>query len=97
MKQNMCVTIDQEIHSWLRSKNEMMSRVVNRILHKRMIEDMQEEHERKNRIESMRPKKMYEGYCPICDTTQTGPHNHCNNRACPDRGYQMLEECKVIE
>ena len=90
MKQNMCVTIDQEIHTWLRSKKEMMSRLVNKI-------DLQEEHERKNRIESMRPKKLFEGYCPVCDTTQTGPMECCNNRACADRGYQMLEDCKELK
>jgi len=42
MKQNMCVTIDEEIHSWLKNKNEMMSRLVNRILWKAMQKEMQE-------------------------------------------------------
>ena len=42
MKQNMCVTIDEEIHIWLRKKPEMMSRLVNRILLKSMIEELNE-------------------------------------------------------
>tara|TARA_R110000824_G_C15007444_1_gene656915 strand:+ start:312 stop:503 length:192 start_codon:yes stop_codon:yes gene_type:complete len=62
-----------------------------------MMEDLQQEHERKNKIESMRPKKMYEGYCPKCDTTQQGAFEWCDNRACPDRGYQMLEDCGPVE
>jgi len=43
MKQNMCVTIDEAIHSWLRSKPEMMSRVVNRLLLDAMIKELHQD------------------------------------------------------
>jgi hypothetical protein len=43
MKQNMCVTIDEAIHSWLRSKPEMMSRVVNKILLNAMIKELHQD------------------------------------------------------
>ena len=43
MKQNMCVTIDEEIHQWLRKKPEMMSRIVNRILMKAMIAELKQD------------------------------------------------------
>ena len=42
MKQNMCVTIDEEIHSWLKSKPKMMSRLVNGILWSAMRKEMQQ-------------------------------------------------------
>jgi len=79
MKQNMCVTIDEEVHIWLRKKPEMMSRLVNGILMRQMMKEMQEKHDRDMNIEKMRPQKRY---CPNCDTYQTGIHDHCDNAKC---------------
>jgi hypothetical protein len=61
MKQNMCVTIDEEIHSWLRSKPKMMSRLVNGILWAAMQKEMQ------NRaIESGEQTTLELYHCPKC-------------------------------
>jgi len=79
MKQNMCVTIDAEVHAWLQKKPEMMSRLVNGILMRQMMKEMQEKHDN---IEKMRPKKRY---CPKCDTYQTGIRDHCDNVKCDMR------------
>jgi len=42
-KQNMCVTIDETIHTWLKTKNEMMSRVVNGYLLDAMIKELHQD------------------------------------------------------
>jgi len=42
-KQNMCVTIDETIHNWLKSKNEMMSRLVNGYLLNAMIKELHQD------------------------------------------------------
>ena len=39
MKQNMCVTIDTEVYSWIKNKPGKISREVNKILLKEMIEE----------------------------------------------------------
>jgi len=41
MKQNMCVTIEEEIYSWVKNKNGYTSRLVNDILWKAMQKEMQ--------------------------------------------------------
>jgi len=82
MKQNMCVTIDDEVHAWLKKKPEMMSRLVNGILMRAMMKEMQEKHDRDMNIEKMRPKKRY---CTFCDTIQTGTRDHCDNAKCDMR------------
>ena len=42
MKQNMCVTIDEEVHSWLKSKHANISRVVNNYLASAMWKEMRQ-------------------------------------------------------
>ena len=66
MTQNMCVTIDEEIHTWLKNKSGMMSRRVNRILRDSMIAEMQEKDERPHKEcvgcrSTFRTERMY---CP---------------------------------
>ena len=63
MKQNMCVTIDEEIHSWLKNKNEMMSRLVNRILWKAMQKEIQE-----RALKSGQQTALPLWYCEQCET-----------------------------
>lgn len=85
MKQNMCVTIDEEIHSWLKRQNKMMSRLVNEILWKAMQKEIQTraiEKGQQTRLELDR-------YCPKCDTTQTSAETFCINRKCPEHGIQI--------
>ena len=75
MKQNMCVTIDHNVHEWLKSKPEMMSRLVNGYLARAMMKEI------KNKLdeEANRPQDRY---CSVCDTTQTGIRSYCINKEC---------------
>ena len=92
MKQNMCVTIDEEIHSWLRSKPEMMSRTVNGILWKAMQKEIQTRALKSGEQVTL-PLEEYKRWCPACETTQEGPYNWCVNKSCRDHGVQI----EVIE
>jgi len=83
MKQNMCVTIDEEVHIWLRKKPEMMSRLVNGILMRAMMKEMQEKHDRE--MNSEMASIILKRYCPVCDTYQTGSRDHCDNPKCEMR------------
>lgn len=78
MKQNMCVTIDEEIHSWLKNKNEMMSRLVNQILWKAMQKEIQQRALSRGEQTTL----FRDRYCPHCDTTQTGTKEFCMNKKC---------------
>ena len=94
MKQNMCVTIDEEIHSWLKNKNEMMSRLVNGILWKAMQKEIQTRALKSGQQEQLPLEDPEERYCPSCETVQTGIHNWCKNSSCRHKGQeiQTLEE-----
>jgi len=82
MKQNMCVTIDEEIHSWLKKKNEMMSRLVNQILWKAMQQEIQT-----RALNTGEQTRLFrDRYCPGCDQTQTGFDTGCSNQACKRYG-----------
>ena len=88
MKQNMCVTIDDEIHSWLKNKNEMMSRLVNGILWKAMQQEIQT-----RALKSGEQTTLFrDRYCPACDTTQSGTETHCVNDKC----YKQFFKIEVI-
>lgn len=85
MKQNMCVTIDEEIHSWLKRKNEMMSRLVNRILWKAMQKEIQT-----RALKSGEQTTLFrDRYCPACDTTQSGTETHCVNDNCVEKFFEI--------
>ena len=100
MKQNMCVTIDDEIHSWLKNKNEMMSRLVNQILWKAMQNEIQQRALKSGQQEQLPLEEPEERYCPSCDTFQTGIHNWCKNSSCRHKGQEIMsneEKMKRIE
>ena len=88
MKQNMCVTIDEEIHSWLKNKNEMMSRLVNRILWKAMQIEIQQ-RALKSGEQTTLPKELFEHRCHTCERHQTSWQNWCMNRSCRDHGQEI--------
>jgi hypothetical protein len=72
MKQNMCVTIDIDVHTWLRNKKGKLSTNVNRILLDGMIAE-----KKKN--------QTVDFYCWRCDTTQVQSKSHphfgmCHNK-----------------
>ena len=92
MKQNMCVTIDEEIHSWLKNKNEMMSRLVNRILWKAMQKEIQQ-RALKSGEQTTLPKELFVFWCPTCENTQESWQNWCMNKSCRHRG----QEIEVVE
>jgi hypothetical protein len=69
-KQNMCVTIDENIHGWLRKKPEMMSRLVNGYLKDAMIEEMTNEDNR--------PQKI----CMSCESTYLTTRMFCPKHWC---------------
>jgi hypothetical protein len=54
MKQNMCVTVDIDVHTWLRYKGGKLSTNVNRILLDAMIAEKKEE------------RRTYQYQCPEC-------------------------------
>jgi len=92
MKQNMCVTIDEEIHSWLKKKNEMMSRLVNRILWKAMQKEIQQRALKSGEQSQLPLKPEVSRYCPSCDLTQTSRDQYqtfCVTRACVNRGQPI--------
>jgi len=89
MKQNMCVTIDEEIHSWLKQKNEMMSRLVNGILWKAMQKEIQTRALKTGEQTTL----PMDRYCPECDQTQTGTYGFCVNKECAKYCYNI----EVIE
>ena len=88
MKQNMCVTIDEEIHSWLKNKNEMMSRLVNQILWKAMQKEMQQ-RAIKNGEQEQLDLEYVERYCVTCHTTQKHGMLGCKNRSCKEYGSAL--------
>ena len=92
MKQNMCVTIDEEIHSWLKKKNEMMSRLVNRILWKAMQKEIQQ-RALKSGEQTTLPKELFVFWCPTCEQSQESWQNWCMNPGCRHRG----QEIEVVE
>lgn len=85
MKQNMCVTIDEEIHSWLKKKNEMMSRLVNGILWKAM----QKEIQTRALSNGQQTRLELDRYCHSCNQTQTGIYDFCINKECDDHGTYL--------
>ena len=82
MKQNMCVTIDEEIHSWLKSKPKMMSRVVNSILWSAMKVEIQQRAIREGRQTVL---ELY--YCPKCKRHPQG-EKKC---VCGNEDLELLE------
>ena len=93
MKQNMCVTIDEEIHRWLKSRGGMISRTVNGILWAAMKKEMTERAINAGDQKVLPIEVPVARYCSKCDTTQTGINNWCINKSCPDQGRE-LEEIK---
>lgn len=69
-KQNMCVTIDENIHGWLRNKPEMMSRLVNGYLKDAMMDEMKENDDR--------PQKI----CIQCESTYLTTRAFCPKHWC---------------
>ena len=62
MKTNMCVTIDEEIHSWLKRQPEKLSRSVNGLLRTAMFADIRSRAVKSGRQSTLVPMK-----CPTCD------------------------------
>ena len=89
MKQNMCVTIDEEIYKWIRSRDAKMSRVVNNILASAMWKEMKQRAINSGEQEQLPIEMPIDHYCPSCETTQTGLHNWCSNHSCRDRGQEI--------
>ncbi len=79
-KQNMCVTIDETVHSWLKSKPEMMSRVVNGILKDAMLEEIKANDER--------PEKI----CMKCESTYLTHRIFCPKHWCNGELVVMKDE-----
>ena len=69
-KQNMCVTIDETIHTWLRSKPEMMSRIVNGYLKDAMMDEMKQSDDRPQMI------------CIQCESTYLTTRKFCPKHWC---------------
>ena len=82
MKTNMCVTIDEEIHSWLKRQPEKLSRTVNRVLRRAMFTDI-----RSRAIKSGAQSTLIKMVCPTCEE----PGNQMV------RGCQCLADLVVVE
>ena len=78
-KQNMCVTIDEVIHNWLKSKSEMMSRVVNGYLKDAMLEEIRANDERPEQI------------CMKCESTYLTNRKFCPKHWCNGELMEMKE------
>ena len=89
MKQNMCVTIDEEIHRWLKTRGSMISRTVNGILWSAMKKEMTQRAINAGDQKVLPIEVPVDRYCPKCDTTQTGIHDWCKNRSCAEYGGQI--------
>ena len=72
MKTNMCVTIDEEIHSWLKRQPEKLSRTVNRVLRHAMFADL-----RSRAVKSGHQMSLPLLECPNCLAQGRG-----NDRGC---------------
>ena len=70
MKQNMCVTIDQSVHEWLKAKPEMMSRLVNGYLKDAMIDEIKQDDDRPHKI------------CKGCESTYLTKRSYCPKSWC---------------
>ena len=82
MKTNMCVTIDEEIHSWLKRQPEKLSRSVNGLLRTAMFADI-----RSRAVKSGRQSTLIKMVCPTCEE----PGNQMV------RGCQCLADLVVVE
>tara|TARA_R100001530_G_C4184134_1_gene120250 strand:- start:183 stop:461 length:279 start_codon:yes stop_codon:yes gene_type:complete len=81
----MCVTIDESVHSWLKSKPEMMSRVVNGILKDSMLEEIKANDDR--------PEKI----CVQCESTYLTHRIFCPKHWCNGELMDLDDRSKRIE